>query len=88
MIGDTIKVFLPGESPWAKIIEERNDMVQAKIINKLFHQHSEHEQAQFMKREFGDVTPLEQLHTFEQGDKVWFRKGPHDEWIVANEKVQ
>ncbi len=86
MIGDNIKVHLPGESPWAEIIEERENAVKGKIVNKLFHEHSEHEQAQFMKREFGDVRPLEQLHTFKQGDEVWFKKGDFNEWVVVGDR--
>ena len=81
MIGDTIKVYLPGESPWAEVMEEANGTVKARIINKLFNEYSEHEQAQFMKREMGDVKPLEQLHVFRKGDEIWFRKGDYDEWV-------
>ncbi len=81
MIGDTIKVFLPGESPWAEITEETDDKVKARIINKLFSEHSEHEQARFMKREFGEVKPLPKLHSFKQGDEAWFRKGEFGEWV-------
>lgn len=81
MIGDTIKVFLRGESPWAEIVEETGDRVKARIVNKLFHEHSEHEKARFMKREFGDVRPLERLHEYKQDDEVWFEVGFSDEWI-------
>jgi len=80
-----VKVFLPGESPWAEVIEENGDTIKARINNKLFHDHSEHEQAQFMKREFGDVRPLEQLHSFKQGDEVWFKKGEFNEWVLTTE---
>lgn len=81
MIGEVIKVHLPGEAPWARIVAEASGMVKARIINKLLHEHSEHEQAQFMKREFGSVTPLECLHAFKKGDEVWFKKGDCDEWV-------
>ena len=81
MIGDNIKVHLPGESPWAEIIEEREDSVKGRIVNKLFHEHSEHEQAQFMKREFDDVQPLEKLHDYKQGDELWFELGEYGEWV-------
>ena len=74
MVGDTIKVFLPGESPWATITEvDCGDRlrVKARIVNKLFHEHSEHEQARFMKGNFGSVEPLPRLHDYKQGDEVW-----------------
>ena len=81
MIGDTIKVHLPGEAPWAEVVEEASGMVKARIVNKLLHDYSEHEQAGFMQREFGCVTPLECLHAFKKGDEVWFKKDSHDEWV-------
>ncbi len=83
MIGDNIKVHLPGESPWARILELAPGKVKAKIINRLFHQHSEHVQAQFMKREFGSVRPLELLHDYKQGDELWFEKDEFNEWVPA-----
>lgn len=88
-IGDTIKVFLPGESPWAEIVEVDEAMVKARIINKLFTEYSGEEQAEFTGREFGTAEPLAKLHDFKQGDEVWFEKGKFDEWVpVANGLVQ
>lgn len=83
MIGENVKIHLPGESPWARITKELNGTVQVMIVNKLFHQHSEHEQAQFMKREFGDVQPLEKLHDYKQGDELLIKKNDLDEWVPA-----
>jgi len=88
MIGDTIKVLLPGERPWAKIIGETDEMVQARIINKLFREFSEHEQAQFTKREFGEIEPLPELHSFKQGDEIWFELGEHGDWVPAPEEQE
>ncbi len=84
-LGQNVKVHLPGEAPWAEIVEIR---IKGRIVNKLFHEHSEHEQAQFMKREFGDVQPLEQSHKFKQGDEVWFEKDEHGQWEAVTEFSQ
>ncbi len=87
MIGQNIKVLLPGERPWVKIIEETDNKFKGKILNTLFHELSEHEQARFMKKEFGEVQQLPQLHSFKKGDKVWFEQGT-DEcdgwWVPCN----
>ncbi len=80
MIGDTIKVLLPGERPWVEVIEETDGQMKGRILNKLYHEFSEHEQAQFMKREWGSVEPLPQLHSFKKGDEVWFGKNQRNEW--------
>ena len=77
-VGENIKVLLPGERPWVKIIEGGIDRFKGKIINTLFHELSEHEQARFMKRETGSVCPLPQLHHFRAGDEIWFEMGTGD----------
>ena len=88
MVGDTVKVVLPGESPWAEILEvDLGDKlrIKARIVNKLFHEYSEHEQARAMKRDWDSVEPLPwdsveplpKLHDYKQGDEVWFRFGKH-----------
>lgn len=75
MIGQSIKVLLPGERPWVQVIEEADDKFKGKIINTLFRELSEHEQARFMKRETGEVQQLPELHSFKKGDEVWFEQG-------------
>lgn len=90
MIGQNIKVLLPGERPWVKVIEESGDRFKGKIVNTLFHELSEHEQARFMKRELGEVEPLPQLHSFKRGDEVWFEEGTGNErgwWIPVEDKL-
>ena len=89
MIGENIKVLLPGERPWVKVIEEVVDRFKGRIINKLFHEYSEHEQAQFMKREWDSVSPLESLHSFKQGDELWFEVSDQDRtgWWVPVENM-
>lgn len=82
-IGDQIKVFLPGESPWAEVVEEADGMVKGRILNKLFHEHTPEQQAEFTGREFGTAEPLKKLYDFKQGDEVWFERGEHNEWVPA-----
>ena len=80
MVGDTMKVFLPGESPWAEILEVNcgNKLrIKARIVNKLFHEYSEHEQARMMKRDWGTVEHLPKVHDYKQGDEVWFTFGKY-----------
>lgn len=80
-IGDTVKVFLPGERPWAEIIEIDDSRIKARLITKFFHEFSEHEQAQWMNQHFGTVEPLPKLHDYKQGDELWFCKNERDEWV-------
>jgi len=70
-IGDDVKVYLKGESPWGEVLEIDGDRVKVRIGNKLFHELSEHEQAQFLKRELGTVEPIPNLHGQKQGDEIW-----------------
>ena len=69
------------KGPWAEVLEELGDTIRARITNKLFHEYSEQEQAQFLQRECGDETPLEQLHSFKKGDEVCFKRGEFEEWV-------
>ena len=88
MIGEDIKVLLPGERPWVKVIEQVDHKFKGQIINTLFHELSEHEQARFMKREFGEVAQLPQFHSFKHGDEIWFESGTGDEkgwWVPVND---
>lgn len=84
IIGQNIKVLLPGERPWVEIIEKTGSKFKGKIINTLFRELSEHEQARFMKRELGEVQQLPELHSFKRGDDVWFEQGTNecDGWWV------
>lgn len=80
--GYTIKVHLPGESPWVEVIERGPDRMKGRILNKLFHQHSEHEQGRFTKRELGNIAKLPKLHNHVQGDEVWFVRDEDDDWVM------
>ncbi len=71
-IGDNIKVHLKGESPWVKVLSMTENDFLGSIINKLFHEYSEHEQAQVMKRNWGEIGKLPKLHNYKQGDEVIF----------------
>lgn len=74
-IGDDVKVHLPGESPWAEVVAIHEDgTFDGRIENRLFAQMSEHEQAQFLKREFSTVAPLPKLHDHKQDDVIRFRR--------------
>ena len=88
VIGDCIKVFLPGESPWAEVIQISEDMVKAKIVNTLFHEHTKEQQAEFTSDNFDTAEPLPRLHNFKQGEEIWFERGEFGEWVpVANQAV-
>ena len=75
LIGESVKVLLPGELPWVKVIKEFDGRIKGRILNKLYSEYSEHEHAQFMKRECGGVEELPKLHDFKKGDELWFEKG-------------
>ncbi len=86
MIGEKIKVLLPGERPWVEVIADVGSMIKGRLLNKCFHEFSEHEQAQWMKQEFGDVESLPQLHEFKKGDEIWFVRGEGNSegwWVPA-----
>ena len=88
-MGQQIKVLLPGERPWVEVVDERSDAFKGRIINKLFHEHSEHEQARFMKDNFDKIDPLPQLHHFKKGDELWFTHGSGNDvgWYVPLEEA-
>ena len=80
-IGDMIKVFLPGESPWAEVIEINEPLFKGRIANRLFHEMSFESQGEFTGDNFGTADPLPKLHDFKQDDEVWFeRQGKHQSW--------
>ena len=80
-IGDDVKVFLKGESPWGTVVEIEKDRIKVRIESKLFGEFSEHEQARFLKQNFDDVKPMKTLHGRVQGDEIWCVKGEFDEWV-------
>jgi hypothetical protein len=84
MIGQSIKVHLRGESPWAKCAFIYPDGSWDGVIeNKLFHEYSEAERAGWVGSNFEGVTkPLPKLHDYKQGQVVRFEKQKTDEWGI------
>jgi len=83
-IGDETKIFLKGESPWGTILEIAGDKIKVRIDSKLFFDMSEHEQAQFLNKEFDEVGKLENPHGKTQGDEVWCERGEYGEWVEVS----
>lgn len=80
-VGSHIKVYLPGESPWAEVLEVNGPLVKARIVNKLFREYSREEQRGWTGDNFGTPEPLPELHTFKKGDELWFeRQGKFNNW--------
>lgn len=73
-VGEHIKVFLPGESPWAEVMEVNGPLVKARIANKLFHEFTLDDQREFTGEHFDTAEPLPILHDFKQNDEVWFER--------------
>jgi hypothetical protein len=74
-VGEHIKVLLPGETPWAECVAVYPDGTwDGRIDNRLFYEMSEHERAQFMKREFGSVSPVPRLHQYKLDDVIRFKR--------------
>lgn len=85
-VGMEVKIHLKGESPWGKVLETKNDEIKVRIINKLYHELSEHERSRFMKQEIGVLGELENLHGKKQGDQLWCHRGENGEWTnIKNE---
>lgn len=83
-IGQEVKIFLKGESPWGTIIEISEEKIKVRIDSKLFFDMSEHEQAQFLNREFSDIKPIQNPHGKTQGDEIWCQKGEFNEWVAED----
>ena len=72
-IGEPSKVWLPGETPWAKCLAIHADgSWDGEIVNKLFHELSDIERARFMSDKFGTVKNVPRLHDYRQGQVVRF----------------
>jgi len=71
--GEIVKVRLQGETPWTIVVEERHSSWMGCILNKLFREYSEHEQAQALGKMWGKgFVKLPELHKFSQYDVVEF----------------
>lgn len=85
-IGDSLKVFLPGESPWAEVLEICGPFMRGRIDNKLFSEYSEFGRAKFTSDKFDSVEPLPKLHDFKKDDEIWFeRAGEPSAWQPIDE---
>jgi hypothetical protein len=72
-VGQTIKVCLPGETPYAICVEMRDESWMGCIINKLFREYSEHEQAQWLGKEWGKgFVKLPEHHQYKKFDVIEF----------------
>ena len=74
-VGKTVKVHLPGESPWAEVLEITEKGFLGRIDNKLFSEYSEFEQAQWMNDTWNTVESLPVLHDYKFNDEVNFVLG-------------
>jgi hypothetical protein len=75
IIGESIKVKLPGETPWVECVAVYPDGTwDGRIDNRLFGEMSDHERAQIMKREFGEVFTVPRLHQYKLNDVVRFAR--------------
>jgi hypothetical protein len=82
-IGDSVKVSLPGESPWAECIAVNPDGTWiGRIDNYLVAQAPEDQRREIAQEMFGSNTPLPVLHHYRCGDMLRFK--PHEEvevWV-------
>lgn len=89
--GDSVKVHLLGESPWAECLEITKDGFRGRIDNRLFHEMSEFEQARFTNRHLGTVEKLLKRHVYKLNDEVDFVEGAgewHGQWVPAENEDQ
>ena len=70
-IGDFVKVWLPGESPWAECVAVDGDTWHGRIDNLLFAQDAELRK-KFTQEHFGRGDPLPSLHDYKQDQIIRF----------------
>lgn len=88
-VGEFVKVWLPGETPWAEVIASGPGIFKGRIANKLFNEYSEEEQRQFTGQHFGTAAPLPRLHSHKEGDELWFEPGDMNTWVpLSNHRDQ
>jgi hypothetical protein len=72
-VGESVKVRLPGETPWAICVEVRENCWMGCIINRLFREYSEFEQAKWPNQEWGKgFVKLPELHKYKKYDVLEF----------------
>lgn len=85
-VGESVKVWLPGESPWVKVVALLPDGFVGQINNVLFRELSEFEQAKWTSDEWKTAKKLPELHQYSFGDLVCFTRfiGPdYEMWAPA-----
>lgn len=73
--GEYVKVLIPGERPWVKVLEVGEGGFVGKIDNKLTADLTEEELAEFSEHFFGQSEPLPRLHNYRMGDELTFIDG-------------
>lgn len=68
-IGDSVKVHLGGESPWATVIDLSPNRFKGKIDNVLFNDYDDQDKADFANQH-GFVPEIN--HDLHYEDEVWF----------------
>ena len=75
VIGQTIKVHLPGESPWAECLAVYDDGTwEGRISNRLFAQMPAQERVAIAEPIWGKQDPLPSLHDYKQDMVVKFKR--------------
>lgn len=89
VVGETIKVFLPGESPWADCVFVYSDGTwEGRIVNRLVGEMSDRHRADLTEKLFGPGRPLPKLHDFRCGDLVRFKREiatDYEIWVPAEQ---
>lgn len=71
-VGEHAKVYLPGESPWAIVLEHTPKGFIGKIDNHLFAEKDEFTRNNIFKSWFGKGGGAKRLHSYKYGDVVHF----------------
>jgi hypothetical protein len=87
-LGDSVKVWLPGETPWAEVVALHDDETwDGRILNRLVPEMDDLEHARLMKGVWGTGRRLARLHSHKQGDVVRFRREvtpDYEIWVPAD----
>ena len=73
-IGDSVKVWLPGETPWVEVIVISDQLMKGRIDNVLFHDYPRELQDEFMLDNCINGAVLPKLHDYKLNDELWFER--------------
>ena len=75
-VGETVKVYLRGESPWAECVALHDDgSWEGRIVNRLVAERSEQERRDAARHAgFGGDRPMPSLHNYRQGQTIRFKR--------------